>query len=228
MVRAFFLLACLTAVWTPAGGWWRSGVRRATRQVQETAVALRQKTEALGAALTQAVESLRVDIHDTLSNIQQKMDTMSEYVTSELGPTVEHALTSTKDSAAEFVERVGVSLDKTDRVMDKTSEFIDVLNILGFVIIGGVCSKILKFDHFVLIRFLLTLIKWASFFTAAVRFSAYLWQLVVGTAPTGRDIAIMVMALIQILTISKVISSGIQRQNHPSSQARDMTLTSNK
>ena len=113
-------------------------------------------------------------------------------------------LLSTQQQVAELAARVNISLEKVDEVLDKASHFLSISNVLGLVVIGGVCSLVLRVVDFVVVKCLLRVLELASLFTAMVLFGSFLWRLSTGMEPTGRDMITIVLGVVQLISLMTV------------------------
>ena len=198
--KAVFLYACVMMVFMPVDC-CRFGISRMTRATADAAVAVRQQTESLGESIRKSVETLRVDVGNALQNLDRQMGTVVSYVTTDLGPSVQHTLMRIQDNSQEMVNMVRTSLDKLNVTLDKASLLIDLLTVLVFLIIGVVCRITLNGVHLGLLKHFVRLIEMVSFVTAAALVTAILCRIFTGIEPSTHHMVNIVTALLVLLVV---------------------------
>ena len=179
--------------------------RRADRGVARLTESLQRQTDQLGARLQKAVDSLSRDVHHTLSDLEVKMNRLTNYVTQELGPSVEKTLKNIDRNVDILVSEVTVTLQRANIVIDKVSHCIDLITVLIFLLIGTFCKIVLnKFDFGLWIVFVV-FVQTVSFICAPVLLIAYVWRLCTGQEPSPQVMAKLIMTVIMFIPLVYIL-----------------------
>ena len=179
--------------------------RRADRGVARLTESLQRQTDQLGARLQKAVDNLSRDVSQTLSDLEVKMNILTNYVTRELGPSIEKTLKNIDRNVDILVSEVTLTLHKANIVIDKASHCIDLITVLIFVLIGTFCKLLLSKVDFGLWIVFVVFVQTVSFVCAPVLLIAYVWRLCTGQEPSPQVMAKLIMIVILFIPLVYIL-----------------------